>query len=41
MIIWDKNFEYRIHGVQKDHEGRFIILELELLEVAKFLLVNV
>ena len=41
MVILDTNFEHKIHSVQKDSEGRYIIIDLELPDVARFLLVNV
>ena len=40
MIILDKTFEYIIHGVQIDPEGRYILIEIEIPEVTSFLLVN-
>ena len=41
MVILDNNFEYNIHNVQLDREGRYILLEIEIPQVVTFLLVNV
>ena len=39
MIILNNNFEYKIHNVIKDNEGRFIICDLEVIGVARFLMI--
>ena len=41
MIILNNNFEYKIHNVNKDHGGRFIIIDLEIIGVARFLMINI
>ena len=41
MIILNNNFEYKIHNVYKDNEGRYIICDLEIKGVARFLMVNI
>ena len=41
MIILNNNFEYKIHNVNKDREGRVIICDLEVIGVARFLMVNI
>ena len=41
MIILDDNFEYKIHKVNIDSDGRYIFCEIEIPEVASFLLVNI
>ena len=40
MIIMDNNFEYKIHKINIDPDGRYIFCEIEIPEVASFLLVN-
>ena len=37
MIILDNNFEYKIHNVNTDPDGRYIFCEIEIPEVASFL----
>ena len=41
MIILNNNFEYKIHNVTKDNEGRFIICDLEIVGLARSLMINV
>ena len=41
MIILNNNFEYKIHNVIKDNGGRFIIIDLEITGVARFLMINI
>ena len=41
MIIINNNYEYKIHNVIKDNEGRFIICDLEVIGVARFLMINI
>ena len=41
MIILNNNFEYKIHNVYKDNEGRYIICDLEIKGVARLLMVNI
>ena len=41
MIILNNNFEYNIHKVIKDKDGRYIIVDLELIGVARFLMINI
>ena len=39
MIILNNNFEYKIHKVNKDIKDRYIICDLEIIGVARFLMV--
>ena len=41
MIILDNNFEYKIHNRIISQDSRYIILDIELPEIARFLLVNI
>ena len=41
MIISNNNFEYKINKVYKDNEGRYIIVDLEIIGVARFLMINI
>ena len=41
MIIFDNNFNYYIHNVMLDQEGRYILVEIVIPQVASFLLCNV
>ena len=41
MIILNNNFEYKIHKVNKEIKGRYIICDLEIIGVARFLMVNI
>ena len=41
MIILNNNFEYKIHNVNKDKKGRYIICDLEVIGVARFLMINI
>ena len=40
LILLNNNFEYNVHNEIVDVNGRFIILDIELPEVARFLLIN-
>ena len=40
-MILNNNFEYKIHKVNKDINGRYIIYDLEIIGVARFLMVNI
>ena len=40
MIILEKNFEYQLHDKITSDDGRYVILDLEIPEVARFILVN-
>ena len=40
LIVLNNNFEYKIHNKTIDEDGRFIILDIELPDVARFLLIN-
>ena len=37
----NNNFEYKIHKVIKDREGRYVICDIELEVVAHFLMINI
>ena len=39
--IINNNFEHKIHNVQKDKEGRYILCDIELPGVARFLMLNI
>ena len=41
MMILNNNFEYKINKVIKDNEGRYIICDIEIKGVARFLMVNI
>ena len=41
MIIIDNNFEYKIHNRIISQDSRYIILDIELPAIARFLLVNI
>ena len=41
MTIINNNFEYKIHNVTKDVNGRFILCDIELPGVARFLNLNI
>ena len=41
MIILNNNFEYKINKVIKDKGGRYIICDIEIKGVARFLMVNI
>ena len=41
MVIIDNNFEYIVHKTTYSNEGRFIILDIELPDIARFNLVNI
>ena len=40
LIACDNNFEFKVHKTTIDHQGRFIIMDLELIDVARVLLCN-
>ena len=40
LIVLNNNFEYIIHNKILDKDGRFIVLDIELPDVARFLLIN-
>ena len=40
MIIIEHNFEFKIHAKYFSQDGRYIIIDLEIPEVARFILVN-
>ena len=39
--IINNNFEHKIHNVQKDKEGRYILCDMELPGIARFLMLNI
>ena len=41
LIALDDNFEYKCHNTISDTQGRYIILDMELIGVARFLLTNI
>ena len=41
LIALEGNFEYIIHSQNSSMDGRYIILDLEIPEVARFLLINI
>ena len=41
LIIIEDNFEFKIHESRVDELGRYVILDLELIGVARFLIVNI
>ena len=41
MVIIQNNFEHNIHKVIKDEDGRFMIIEIELQDIATFIPVDV
>ena len=40
LIALEKNFEYKCHKDISDSQGRYVILDLEIIGVARFLLIN-
>ena len=40
LIAVQNNFEYKIHETIKSTDGRYIIIDLEIPEIARFLLIN-
>ena len=40
LVAIDDKFEHNIHSVKKDISGRFIIIDIELIGVARVLLIN-
>ena len=41
MIAIDNNFEHKIHEINVSQEGRHAIIDIEIPDVARFLLINV
>ena len=41
LIAVDNNFEWKIHETKIDKEGRYIILDMEIIDIARFLLINI
>ena len=41
VTIINNNFEYKLHMVNKDRDGRFILCDLELPGIARFLMLNI
>ena len=41
MTIINNNFEYKINSVSKDSEGRYILCDIELPNIARFLMINI
>ena len=41
LIALDNNFEYKCHNTITDTQGRYLILDIELIGVARFLLTNI
>ena len=41
ITIINDNFEYKIHMVYKDPGGRFILCDLELPAIARFIMLNI
>ena len=41
MILINNNSEYKLHNILADTDGRYIILDIELPDVARFLLINI
>ena len=41
MVITGNNFKYKVHNVIKDVNGRYVIIDIELPEIARFLLINI
>ena len=41
ITIINNNFEYKLHSVQKDQGGRYIICDIELPGVVRFLMLNI
>ena len=41
LVAIDNNFEYKCHGEMLDRQGRYVILDIELIGVARILLVNI
>ena len=40
LIIIENNFEFKLHSQYKSEDGRYIIIDIEIPEVARFILVN-
>ena len=41
LVAKGNNFEYKCHGGMLDRQGRYVILDIELIGVARILLVNI
>ena len=41
LIAVDNNVEWKIHDNKIDKEGRYIILDMEVIDIAGFLLINI
>ena len=41
LIAIGNNFEYKIHNTKYSSNGRFIILDIEVIDIARFLLINI
>ena len=41
ITIINNNFEYKLHSVQKDRGGRYILCDIELPGIARFLMLNI
>ena len=41
MVILENNSEYKIHNICRDKNGRYIILNIEMPDVTRFLRINV
>ena len=40
LIAIENNFEHKIHNTKYSDNGRFIILDIEVIDIARFLLIN-
>ena len=41
ITVINNNFEYKLHSVQKDSGGRFILCDIELPGIVRFLMLNI